>query len=183
MFIGNQREQLQEEPAQSLPPLSKQRLETGREGVARERQLLAPPKYGLWVEPRWQCEIDIARDLQVFCWPPPAAAANSDRLPHRLRPAPRARSQRQHIITICHAMRAGDLWVDFDKLLRLSILCGCCIGIECLGTRRSQGSAHVQAADQNAQRPRFEWAVVLLVLVTSDADARLVPALHGARRI
>ena len=126
---------------------------------------------------------DIARDLQVFCWPPPAAAANSDRLPHRLRPAPRARSQRQHIITICHAMRAGDLWVDFDKLLRLSILCGCCIGIECLGTRRSQGSAHVQAADQNAQRPRFEWAVVLLVLVTSDADARLVPALHGARRI
>ena len=41
-----------------LPPLSKQRLETGREGVARERQLLAPPKYGLWVEPRWQCEID-----------------------------------------------------------------------------------------------------------------------------
>ena len=128
MFIGNQREQLQEEPAQSLPPLSKQRLETGREGVARERQLLAPPKYGLWVEPRWQCEIDIARDLQVFCWPPPAAAANSDRLPHRLRPAPRARSQRQHIITICHAMRAGDLWVDFHKLLRLPGAVGAALG-------------------------------------------------------
>ena len=123
---------------------------------------------------------DIARDLQVFCWPPPAAAANSDRLPHRLRPAPRARSQRQHIITICHAMRAGDLWVDFDKLLRLSILCGCCIGIECLGTRRSQESAHVQAADQSVQSPRVAGAVFLLTPQSCRQDRGAVGGAVGA---